>query len=614
MSFHVSRRRPSPHPGRRRLGAATATVLAVTLGAASMTAAPAGATQVPSASAESSGLLPMVPGARLAAAGAQGYLTYVPHGDDVSGKLRWTPYAGGTARDTLFDDIEGTAETSGDMVVSASEIHGVEARDLSTGTSFRMRTVDDGLDSLYGGVAGRDLFIDGATRLWMQDGDSEPRAVQGLPARTFYGRVRPGDATHGLVDVDTSASGGGKRIGLIDLTDATVTLPCPPQARNPVISGNRLAWVEDDTATHAVRVVVHDRTTGADTVVPVPGTTAGADLRIGLLGDWVTYGTTALRAGTGEKVTLLDSVDSSSTTPDGTSQVLQGSNSRDGAGVFRVSLGSDGRPAVRLLAHAGTTTSALHDLDDDGLPDLLGRDASGVLWRDSAADGRPRAAIGGGWQIYDKIEAVGDIAGWGNPGFVPELVARDKAGVLWLYSGREDGGLTKRVRIGGGWQVYTHLTGGSDLTGDGRPDVVAVDRSGVLWLYRSTGDASRPFAPRKRVGAGWGVYDQITAVGDLAGAPGGDLVARDRSGVLWLYLGTGSGTFTQRTKIGGGWQVYSELVAAGDADHDGRADLFAYTPATRTVSLYSGTGDRHRPFAPRTPSDPLKDLPYDHIA
>ncbi|MFI1092806.1 FG-GAP repeat domain-containing protein [Streptomyces sp. NPDC020917] len=609
--MHVSRRRPSPHAGRRRLGAAIATVLAVTLGAASMTAVPADATQVRSATAESGGLLPMVPGARLASAGSQGYLTSVPHqGED--GKLRWTPYGGGAARDIVFDSIEGLASPSGDTVVTASEIHGTEVRNMATGTSFRMRTVDDGLDSLYGGAAGPDLFTRGATKLWLQDGDTEPRAVQGLDAHSLAGWVRPGDATHGLVD--TKDSNGVNHVALIDLTDATTTYPYPPQARNPVISGNRLAWVEDDTATHTLQVIVRDRTTGADTVVPVPGTTAGADLPIGLLGDWVTYGTTALRAGTGEKVTLLDSVDSSSTTPDGTAQIVQGANSVDGAGVFRVSLGADGRPAVRLLAHAGTITSALHDLDNDGLPDLLGRDAAGVLWRDSAGDGRPRAEVGGGWQIYDKIEVVGDIGGAYFTGFLPEIVARDKAGVLWLYSGREDGGVTKRMRIGGGWQVYTHITGGSDLTGDGRPDLVAVDTSGVLWLYPSTGTPSRPFEPRKRIGSGWNIYNQLTAVGDLAGAPGGDLVARDRNGVLWLYLGTGNGTFTQRTKIGGGWQVYSELVGAGDVDHDGKADLFAYSPATRTVSLYSGTADRHRPFAPRTPSDALKSVPYNHIS
>lgn len=595
---------------RRRLGAAIATVLAVTVGVGPLTAGPVGATEIRATTVGSSGLLPMVPGARLASAGPRGFLTYVPH-DGEDGKLRWTPYGGGATRDTVFDTIDGIAETSGDTVVTSSDAFGTKSLDMSTGTSFGMRSVDDGPDSLYGGAAGSDLFIRGASKLWSQTKDAEPRAVRGLPEKASYGRVRPGDATHGLLSTRTAE--GEQRLGLIDLTDATLTYPYPQQARNPVISGNRLTWVETDSATNTLRVVVRDRTTGADTLVPVPGTAAGADPEISLLGDWVTYGATALHLTTGEKVMLLDRADASFATPDGTAQIVQGSNSPQGAGIFRVSLGTDGRPTVRLLSHASTPTSALHDIDNDGLADLLGRDTSGVLWRDSAGDGHGRARIGGGWQGYDKIESVGDIAGVKSPGFTPELIARDKDGVLWLYSGREDGGFGKRVRIGAGWQTYTHLTGGSDLTGDGRPDVVAIDKTGVLWLYRSTGDTSRPFETRTRVGTGWNVYNQLTAVGSLAGAPAGDLVARDKDGVLWLYLGKGDGTFTQRTRIGGGWQGYSQLIGAGDVDHDGKADLFSYSPGTNTVYLYSGTGDRDRPFEPRAISDAHTGNAYNHM-
>ncbi|MBD0734428.1 FG-GAP repeat domain-containing protein [Streptomyces sp. CBMA29] len=603
--------------GRRRLVAATATVLAATLGAGALTAtatatASVGATRAPAVPSGVSGPLPlpMTPGATLASAGTQGFWTYIPHDAD-DGKLRWTPYGGGPIRDLRFDTVNGIAEISGDTVVTTSDRLGSNVLDMPTGTSFALRPVGDGIDSLYGGVAGRALFVRGATKLWVETADGSTRAVRGLPEGTDYGRVRPGDATHGLVPTGTGE--GERRVGLIDLTTAALTFPYPRQARNPVISGNRLAWVEDDTAANTLRVVVRDRTTGTDTTVPVPGVKAGTDLAVGLLGDWVTYGTTALRVGTGQKVAFLDRADASYAVPDGAARIVQGSDSAQGAGVFRVALDPNGRPAARLLAHAGTPTSALHDFDNDGLPDLLGRDASGGLWRDSAADGRRRARIGGGWQIYDKLETVGDIAGKNSPDYLPELVARDKDGVLWLYSGREDGGLTPRVRVGG-WQTYTRLTGGSDLTGDGRPDLVAVDTTGILWLYRSTGSTARPFEPRVRVGTGWTGYDQLTAVGDLAGGPAGDLVARDKDGVLWLYLGTPDGTFERRTRIGSGWQTYSQLIGAGDVDHDGKADLFAYQAATKTVFLYSGTGDPARPFAPRAISDAHTGNAYDNMS
>ncbi|MEW2518391.1 FG-GAP repeat domain-containing protein [Actinacidiphila alni] len=589
----------SRHTGRRRRGAAVAVVLAVTLGAGALARAPVGAAEGGGTTAsEPGGRLPMVPGARLAAAGPKGFLTWNTHASDTEGKLRWTPYAGGPTRDIVYDTIEGVDDPSGDMVATSSEVQRTRWVDMSTGASYAVRPVDDGMDLFYAGTAGRAIFTRGNTKLWMQTENGEPRPVQGLADDVWYARVRAGDATHGLLATGEITT---PRTALIDLTDATLTYPYPSGARNPTVAGNRIAWVEDDPATHAPRAVVRDLTTGADTAVPLPGVTAGASQDIGLLGGWLVNGTWAVRIGTGERIALLDRSDALAAVPDGSALLVQGRGPTQGDGIFRVTLTADGRPTVRLLAHAGTPTTALHDFDLDGLPDLLGRDSAGVLWRDSAGDGRPRARVGPGWQIYDKIEAAGDIAEpWNH---LPDLVARDKAGVLWLYSGQEKGGFTPRVRVGPGWQTYSHLTGGSDLNGDGRPDLVAADTSGTLWLYRGTGETARPYERRTRIGGGRQVYSQLAAVGDLAGGPAGDLVARDRSGVLWLYLGRGDGTFAPRTRIGGGWQVYSQLVGAGDVDHDGKADLFGYLPGTRTVYLYAGTGDATRPFEPRTVSD-----------
>ncbi|MFF9340648.1 FG-GAP repeat domain-containing protein [Streptomyces sp. NPDC014773] len=258
-------------------------------------------------------------------------------------------------------------------------------------------------------------------------------------------------------------------------------------------------------------------------------------------------------------------------------------------------------PALKRSGSFTVTRSAKpHDFDDDGAPDLLARDASGVLWSDTGfRDSRyrsevdvPKTRIGGGWQIYDRVEATGPIAGSAHA----DVVARDKAGVLWLYQGNGLGGFARRVQVGGGWQTYDRLTGGSDFTGDGRPDLLAADKTGVLWLYKATGSAAKPFEPRKRIGSGWGVYNQLTATGDIAGAAPGDLVARDKDGVLWMYLGKGDGTFTRRSLIGGGFGRYGELVGAGDYDSDGKNDLLAYESATGRTYYFSGTGGRDVPF------------------
>ncbi|AJF66675.1 FG-GAP repeat domain-containing protein [Streptomyces vietnamensis] len=258
-----------------------------------------------------------------------------------------------------------------------------------------------------------------------------------------------------------------------------------------------------------------------------------------------------------------------------------------------------GGPATAQGAFRVTRTTNPHDFDDNGSTDVFARDASGVLWRDDLFDWpvgsqintARRTKVGPGWNTYKQIEAVGDIAG------LPygDLIALDGSGVLWQYIGKRDGTFTPRIKVGGGWGGYTKLAGGSDLNGDGRADLLATDASGVLWFYKGTGDDLAPFATRVKVGSGWGVYNQITAVGNIAGSSAGDLVARDTSGVLWLYQGNGTGGFSTRVKVGSGWGAFSQLVGAGDVNADGRPDLIAYGAGGTYV--YRSTGSATAPFA-----------------
>ncbi|MFF9911849.1 FG-GAP repeat domain-containing protein [Streptomyces sp. NPDC013457] len=600
---------------RRRLGAAVAAVLAVTLGAGVLTAAPAGAlvSARTSSAADPVEVRSLLPGTHLLGGGSAGYFTSVSVGDDdMSKTVRWTPYGPGPSRDMSFRTDVHITDTSGDLLVVSSEGFGATATNLATGESFGPDEVPGTLDLEYRGTAGEALFVLAKAELFMKAQDSGQRRVTGLPEGTRYERVVPAAAGQGLLTYSTAA--GERRRGLIDLATASVTetfpYPAGPWGRDAAVSGERFAWVEGDTATNTLRVVVRDRASGAESTVTVPGTAADHGPDIELLGDWLMYDGTARHLRSGETVEVLDHTSTSHTTPDGTAKITEGRSAAHGAGVFRIAPTAEGRPGVQLLAHLGTDASVTHDLDNDGSPDLLGRDSSGTLWRDSPGDGRQAYAIRSGWHIYDKTEVVGNIAGYGH---TADVIARDKDGVLWLHQPSGSGFLS-RTQIGGGWQTYATITGGSDLTGDGRPDVVAGDKAGTLWLYESTGLTSRPFEARKRIGTGWQIYDQLAAVGELAGGPAGDLVARDREGVLWLYLGKGDGTFTQRTRIGGGWQIYAQLIGAGDVDHDGRADLFATHPGSKTVYVYSGTGDRHRPFRARTLTDIHAGRTYNHMS
>ncbi|MYS09918.1 hypothetical protein GTW71_26585 [Streptomyces sp. SID6041] len=99
------------------------------------------------------------------------------------------------------------------------------------------------------------------------------------------------------------------------------------------------------------------------------------------------------------------------------------------------------------------------------------------------------------------------------------------------------------------------------MTGDGRADLLARDKAGVLWLHKGTDDGTTPYTTRTRIGSGWGGYDQLVVAGDLTDDGRADTVARDRAGVLWLYKGTGktTGPFTGRTRIGAGWGEFNRL-------------------------------------------------------
>ncbi|MFH8254209.1 FG-GAP repeat domain-containing protein [Streptomyces roseolus] len=595
--------------GSIRLVSSIAAVLALTAGAGGLVAPSAAASSADSPVVPFPSLLP---GTKLLSAGAEGYVLYVPTGHQDYSTYRWVPYSGGPARDFTPFYAEGLSDVSGELLAGTDDGYNGLGVDLATGETWRTEQLPDVTDALYVGTAGSAIALrpdDGRgekSPLWLDTKDAAPREIRGLPAGTSYLKVRPATATVGLLDFRTAE--GEQRVGLIDLATVTVSETYP---RVQAVSATRAAWTEEGSSTSGRNVVVRERATGKHMVVPVAGT---GPLAVELLGDWLLFGGQARHLVTGTTVTLFDRVDALSTAADGTAVVAQGVRGGN-IGIHRVVLGADGKPVVTFVARGTTPAGLAHDIDADGYPDLLGRDATGTLWRDSAADGRPRASAGTGWQGYDKIEVVGDavVAGRGD-NYAADVVTRDTAGVLWLHQGNGRGGFLPRTRIGGGWQVYDKIAGGSDLTGDGRPDVVAVDKTGGLYLYRGTGRVSYPYETRKKIGTGWGIYNQLTAVGDIGGAAGGDLVARDKDGVLWLYLGKGDGTYTARKLIGGGWQVYGQLTGAGDVNHDGRADLLAHDPANKRVYLYTGTGNWRSPFAKRTLTDVHPGATYNHIA
>ncbi|MEF9885981.1 FG-GAP repeat domain-containing protein [Streptomyces sp. P9-A4] len=166
-----------------------------------------------------------------------------------------------------------------------------------------------------------------------------------------------------------------------------------------------------------------------------------------------------------------------------------------------------------------------------------------------------RRDLGGGYGVYNRLFSPSNIGG----GTADDLLARDSAGVLWLYLGYNNGTIAPRIKVGGGWNAYTQITGKGDLSGDGKADIVARNGSGVLYLYKGTGNYKAPFSAPIRIGGGWNTFNNLLSVGDMNFDGIADLVARDAAGALWLYKGTGNAAapFHTKVKIGtSGWNGF----------------------------------------------------------
>ncbi|MFI8099579.1 FG-GAP repeat domain-containing protein [Streptomyces sp. NPDC086023] len=231
-----------------------------------------------------------------------------------------------------------------------------------------------------------------------------------------------------------------------------------------------------------------------------------------------------------------------------------------------------------------------------------------------AADGSLNVHVGTGRapRVFERVDTIDSK--WGRYTALARLapmtvqstggpvVGRDAAGVLWFYDveGEQGGGLYERRKVGGGWNVYDLIAGAGDLTGDRKADLLARDASGGLWLYAGTGKAAAPFADRVRVATGWKGLSRLAGGADLTGDGKADLLAEDASGKAWLYPGTGKAAtpFGRRVAVAGTWAGYQALVVPGDLDSDGRADLLARDGAG-ALWLLKGTGKAQAPFAAR---------------
>ena len=131
----------------------------------------------------------------------------------------------------------------------------------------------------------------------------------------------------------------------------------------------------------------------------------------------------------------------------------------------------------------------------------------------------------------------------------------------------------------------------ADVDGDGGADVVARDASGVLWLYPSNGKENRaqPVGRRIRMGKGW--HDLTLLCGDVTGDRKADILSRDPDGTLLLHPSTGKvvqdGVLGRPVRAGKGWTGVT--IGLADMTGDRRADVVTRDNAG-VLRLYPATG------------------------
>ncbi|KQX52846.1 MULTISPECIES: hypothetical protein [unclassified Streptomyces] len=203
---------------------------------------------------------------------------------------------------------------------------------------------------------------------------------------------------------------------------------------------------------------------------------------------------------------------------------------------------------------------------------------------------------------FEVLDASATPVASGSAGFLIDLGtpardmrgafhARDKSGVLWRYEslGQEVQALTGRTRVGGGWGTYSLISRLTPTYANGRGDLLGRDKAGVLWYHQGSGNPAEPFKPRVRLGAGWNIYTAITGYGD-------GMLARDTSGALWNFRhksGEPATSFEPRVRVGAGWNAYTAWTGTPDGvlTRDASGVLWKHTVDTDSTKA--------NPFLPR---------------
>ncbi|MFE0654150.1 hypothetical protein ACFVZH_36950, partial [Streptomyces sp. NPDC059534] len=543
---------------RRRLGAAVATVLAVTVGAGVLSspgavAAPAAVTAGTAATAEAN--LPL--DAEIVSSGDTGYLTSRKD-DGGNTVLEWHRTDG-----SVMPVNTGTMghDSNSDIAVTSNGGSMVFLRDMTPGATWSayfdiMAQLGSGAKLV--GVVGRNLFVSVPTtgdyrELWQlsqTDGVAKKTKLSSRTTSVDYKVVA--SAGNDLIVLGSTRVFSGPTFrteywkALTNVNNGSVvdwggTEAIGPwtQASTGAYTADHKAWVEY-TAGVTELVVAGP---GARKDIAMDSSMSGAVIA-GIVGDVLLYGVPGTAAGetpsplyarnlkdpAAVPYKLLDNFSSVAHSPDGA--LLVRGFSAEGDGLFRVSGGVGGaRPAVALVADTGRVMAV--KVTESQVPATLDLEKPGtqapLAWTLSRANATVDVTLthsATGRKVTQRLPRplTGSRFTFAWDGLL-DGVSAPNGRYTWQLTATPDDGLGGPATASGGFQVVRQANP-HDYNDNGSTDLLARDAAGVLWRDDlrdwPVGGQIAP-AKRTRLGAGWQVYNQIEAAGNLAGAPAGDL-------------------------------------------------------------------------------------------
>jgi hypothetical protein len=332
--------------------------------------------------------------------------------------------------------------------------------------------------------------------------------------------------------------------------DVTVTTPTGTSGIN---SGDQFTYVSNPTTNSLTSSLNPSRLRGAvtltATVAAIPPTTGTPTGTVTFKDSYIT-GTTTL--GTAP----LDGSGRATFTSAALAISLHQVTSVYGGDVnFMTSTGS--------LDQVVLSPTNTHDLNGDGISDIVWRDGSGntSLWLMNGAVVASSAGLGTVpimWSIVGQRDFNGDGK--------TDLLWRDTSGntAIWFMSGTQVSSTAYVGNIPSTWSVIA--TG--DFNGDGKGDILWRDGSGNVAVWLMNGGAVSSSAGLGNVPVQtWAVV----GTGDYNGDGMTDLLWRDTSGniAMWFMNGTQIASSAGLGNIPTSWSV----VGSGDFNGDGIGDI-----------------------------------------